>query len=452
MTLTEAARVEVGQRLRSAIFRESLALVDEGIATPLGVDTLIRTSIGRRWAVGGPFEIWEQIGWDLVQVIAGELFKEISNSSEPLEILRSKIEAGERGYASSTGFYKWTQLQIDEFASRAGLSGFGAFIEADPGSRKHIKIVPGRFQNIAVIGAGLMGHGIALEFAAHERNVVLHDISENLLDVALANARTGLMALASWDLISHDDVEPALARITTTTDLAQAVSDADLVIEAASESLDLKRKIFAEIDRSAPVHSVLASNSSTFVPSAYGSVISRPERVIGVHYFNPPHLLPGVEVVMGPETSDATADLVVAEYEALGKKPAVVRQEIQGFMGNRLQVALLREALAVVQEEIATADQVDEVFRNGSGRSLSTAGLFELTDRFGLASALTRAEEYFPKLSNQRKLPPLLLDKISSGDLGVKTGKGFYDWTPQSVEAWRSNMANLLLEMTTRDQ
>ncbi len=394
MPVSDENRGRVAQRLQIALLRESLALVEDGVATEASIDSVVRNAIGRRWAVGGPFEIWEQIGWDLVQIIAGELFKEISVATAPGRIPDSKPAE-----------------------HKAGL------VDAPVAKESEIK-------HVAVVGAGLMGHGIALEFAAHGKHVSLHDISENLLGEAMVRARTGLMALVSSGRISEDEIEPTLARISISTDLHESVKQADLVIEAASENLQLKQQIFSAIGESAPSHAILASNSSTFVPSAYGSATDRPDRVVGIHYYNPPHLLPGIEVVRGPETSQEVVEIVVSEYRSIGKTPAIVQREIQGFIGNRLQVALLREAMAIVEDRIATAPQVDEIVRNGFGKKLPEVGVFGLVGNGDGELSQDSADNIFRQLNNARELPRLLLDKIESGDLGVKTGIGFYDWTP----------------------
>ena len=401
MNVETSGRISL--RLQAAVYRESLALVKAGIADAGDVDRVITNSIGRRWSVGGPFEIWEQIGWDLVQVIAGELFADISVVTSASEFAIPKISPSQTVTSSS--------------------------------SRSTIK-----FQNVAVIGAGLLGHGIALELAAHGKQVFLNDVSDDLLSDALAKARVGFGALTSVGRISEDQIEQGLARISTSTDLGESVKSADLVIEAASENLELKKKIFVEIDASAPGHAVLASNSSTFVPSAYGSVTKRTSHVVGIHYFNPPHLLPGIEIITGPDTSSEVVNLVKEEFEAIGKKPAVIRTEIQGFISNRLQVALLREAMSTVENDEATASEIDEIVRSGFGPKFAEIGVFGSVSHSDMS-------DLFSELNNDRVLPSLFLDKINSGDLGVKTGKGFYEWTPESVEIWRANMANSLLHM-----
>ena len=402
----------ISLKLQAAIYRESLALVEAGITDAGDIDRVITNSIGRRWSVGGPFEIWEQIGWDLVQVIAGELFADIS-------VVTSASEISVPGISESPS--------VTSVGTSSG----------------------SKFQNVAVIGAGLLGHGIALELAVNGKNVFLNDVSDYLLRDAISRARVGLNALASVGYIYEHQIEQALSRISTSTDLGESVKNSDLVIEAASENIDLKKKIFAEVDASAPSHAVLASNSSTFVPSAYGSVTNRTSRVVGIHYFNPPHLLPGIEIITGPDTSSEVVNLVKDEFEAIGKKPAVVRTEIQGFISNRLQVALLREAMVTVENGEATSAEVDEIVRSGFGPKFAETGVFGSVSHSDMSGL-------FSELNNEPELPRLLLDKIESGDLGVKTGKGFYEWTPDTAEVWRKHMADSLLhfgmDMTSREQ
>jgi len=400
----------ISLRLQAAIYRESLALVSAGIADADDVDRVIKNSIGRRWAVGGPFEIWEQIGWDLVHVIAGELFSEISVAKS-----------------------------ADEFSMDS--------LNEDSPAESSDSVSESEFENVAVIGAGLLGHGIALEMASRGKQVYLNDISGDLLADAMTKVRVGLEALASVGRIDEREISESISRITTSTDLTASVAGADLVIEAATENLGLKKSIFAAIDDAAPSDAVLASNSSTFVPSAYGFGVSDRSRVVGIHYFNPPHLLPGVEIINGPETSDETVQRIKREYERIGKQPAVVRAEIQGFVSNRLQVALLRESMAVVQARWITPSEVDELVRDGFGAELAKRGIFEYVAEHEAASFESKLSGLFSDLNNSRKLPKLLLDKIESGELGVKVGKGFYEWTPESAEAWRANMANSLLHM-----
>ncbi len=299
-------------------------------------------------------------------------------------------------------------------------------------------------RRIAVIGAGLMGHGIALEFAANGYDVSLQDQSEAQLAKAEASIAEGLGRLVSAGRISESAAAAAPARITLTSSLPEAVRDADVVIEAVTENIDVKRPIFAELDANAPRHAILASNSSTFMPSLLAAATTRPEQVLVAHYFNPPHLLPLVELVRGSQTSDATIATMHALYTKIGKSPAIVQREVPGFVGNRLQMALYREALAIVEAGIATPDDVDTIIHTGFGRRLSVAGVFEIFDAAGLDVTLAVADQLFPDIATTNTAPPLLRDKVQQGELGIKSGRGFYDWPQDKALALRTRIGNAL--------
>lgn len=299
-------------------------------------------------------------------------------------------------------------------------------------------------RRIAVIGAGLMGHGIALEFAANGYDVRLQDQSAAQLAKADASIAEGLSRLVAAGRICEADSAAASSRITLTNSLPEAVADADVVIEAVTENIDVKRAIFAELDAYAPRHAILASNSSTFMPSLMAAVTSRPGQVLVAHYFNPPHLLPLVELVRSDETSDATIAAMHALYTKIGKSPAVVQKEAPGFVGNRLQMALYREALAIVEAGIASPEDVDTIIHTGFGRRLSVAGVFQIFDAAGLDVTLAVADQLFPDIATSSTAPSLLREKVAQGDLGIKSGRGFYDWPPDEAIALRSRIGDAL--------
>jgi 3-hydroxybutyryl-CoA dehydrogenase len=292
-------------------------------------------------------------------------------------------------------------------------------------------------QRIAVIGAGLMGHGIALELAAHGYDVMLQDRDQAALARARESMAEGLARLAEIGRITLDIAETAPSRIAMGTDARAAVADADLVIEAVSEDLDLKRSLFRDLDAWAPPRAILASNSSSFMPSLLAAATRRPDRVLVAHYFNPPHLLPLVELVRGEQTSDATMATMRSLYEGIGKRPAVVQREAPGFVGNRLQMALLREALAIVEAGIATPEDVDTIIKSSFGRRLAVAGVFEVFEAAGWDLTLAVADQIFPAIDRSTEPPQSLRDKVARGELGLKAGKGFYTWTPEEAAALR---------------
>jgi len=414
---------DTADRLYFALLRESLDLVDRGVATPADIDAVVKTTIGRRLSVGGPIEIWEQIGWDLVQTIAGELYGEISNASKPSANAAS---------------------QLADYSARENISH--AITSADTTEDGT------SFKKIAVVGAGLMGHGIALEFAAHGYQVALYDLKNEILDEAKSRIEVGLRALASAGRIDEAEVQTASRRITTDTVISRTVAGADLVIEAATENLELKLNIFDVLDRLTPPETLIVSNSSTFLPSAYGSTTKRPALIAGVHYYNPPHLLPGVELIRSSDTDDSVIDSLDGFYRSISKIPAHIQKEVQGFVGNRLQVAVLREALQIIGSGEESAQSLDSQVRDSLGKQLAEHGPFGIAVERGIDSVLRETGDVFPTLCNDRELPPVLMSKIESGELGVKVRKGFYEWTDESAEAWRKNMADSLLQLATADR
>lgn len=300
---------------------------------------------------------------------------------------------------------------------------------------------------VAVIGAGLLGHGIAQEFATSGFDVGLHDLSEEILAQAKANMARNLQTLAEAGLVDGGLAESAPDQVRTSTDLEEVVRDADFVIEAVSEDLPLKQRVFGELDRLCRGHTILASNTSTFMPSSFASATGRPDKVLVTHYFNPPYLVPLVEVVRHEGTSDETFDTAFGLFRRIGKRPVRVQKEALGFIGNRLQAALVRECFSLVEKGIASPEDIDAVVRYGLGRRLSVAGPLEIADVAGLDLILKATSYLLPHLARSTEPADVLQEKVAQGELGVKTGRGFYDWTPESAEELRQRIANALIEI-----
>jgi 3-hydroxyacyl-CoA dehydrogenase len=305
-----------------------------------------------------------------------------------------------------------------------------------------------RIERIAVVGAGLLGHGIAQEFALAGYQVTLHDRNDELLDKALENIRSNLALLQALGRLDPGSIEPALASVTTSTDLGAAVSRADLVVEAIYENLLAKHALFHTLSSLCDSEAIFASNTSSFMPSTLAEAVSRPDRLLVAHYFNPPYLIPLVEIVPGPQTSNQTITTMVGLLEKIGKHPVVLQQEAIGFVGNRLQFALFREALAIVEQGIASPEAVDHVVKYGFGRRLALAGPFEIFDLAGLDTILSVAAQIFPDLATSRsaagEMPELLRRKVEHGQLGVKSGQGFHEWTPEKVVELRTRLTRAL--------
>ncbi len=302
-------------------------------------------------------------------------------------------------------------------------------------------------KHIGVVGAGLMGHGIAQEFALAGYEVHLNDLTEEKLQQALEDIQANLQRLMGFGLVTQDQAEFTPARIHTSTELGEVAADTDLVVEAVFEDLELKQQLFQQLDTLCPERTILASNTSTLMPSLLASATERPDRVLVTHYYNPPYLVPLVEVVRGPETSDEVVETVDVLLTRVGKTPAIVQKEAPGFIGNRLQVALFREALSIVERGIATPRDVDIVVRNGPGRRWAAAGPFEIWGIAGWDLVCALWPYLSPDLESSTEVPSLLREKVERGELGSKTGKGFYEWTPESAEALRRRIARALIEI-----
>lgn len=308
-------------------------------------------------------------------------------------------------------------------------------------------------RTICVIGSGMMGHAIAQEFAGAGYDAVLLGRSEEKLAQAKLAIERNLRELVQWGILSENRVEPTLDRVRTTTALEQAAGNADLVVEAVVEDLEVKKRLFSDLDAICPERTIFASNTSTLLPSMLAAATNRPDRVLVAHYFNPPYLMPLVEIVRGDQTSDETLRAVHELMKAVGKSPIVCQKEAPGFIANRLQLVLWREAFNIVQRGIASPEDVDIAVKNSFGRRLGVAGPFEIYEHNDGYDLTLQCEQYMlPDMDTSQDSYPLLLEKVAKGELGAKTGKGFYDWTPEFTRTWREKMVKNLIGYLRRPQ
>jgi 3-hydroxybutyryl-CoA dehydrogenase len=287
-----------------------------------------------------------------------------------------------------------------------------------------------QIRRVAVIGAGIMGHGFAQIFAQKGYSVFLYDIDEKILRSALSRIGANLDTFIEHGMIRSKEKKPTLERITTTTNLEEAVGQADFVLEAVPEIMDLKKETFAKLDRLAPPHAILASNTSGLSITQIGSVTQRPEKTVIVHGVNPPHIIPVIEIVRGEKTSEETAELCYRLLLKIGKTPVRVLKEVPGFLFNRLQLALYREALYCLETGVAAIEDIDNVVKAGYGFRSANLGPLETSDFGGLDTFCRVAEHLFPHLSDAKSPPPVLEKLVQAGKLGVKTGEGFYSYPP----------------------
>jgi 3-hydroxybutyryl-CoA dehydrogenase len=299
----------------------------------------------------------------------------------------------------------------------------------------------------------MMGHAIAQEFAAAGYEVMLCGRSGDRLQEAMIKIERSLNELAKWEMISENDVAPSLSRLQTTTDVTAAGSTADLIVEAIVEELEIKNELFSKLDTIAPEATIFASNTSSILPSVLASATQRPDRFLVVHYFNPPYLMPLVEIVRGNETSDTTVEVIYNLMKSMSKSPIICQKEAPGFIVNRLQLVLWREAFNIVQKGIASPQEVDLAVKKSFGRRLGMVGPFELYEYIDGYDLTLQCEKYMlPDMDTSKESYPLLLAKVEKGELGAKTGKGFYEWTPEFTEAWRKKVLKGLVVYAKADK
>ncbi len=286
-------------------------------------------------------------------------------------------------------------------------------------------------KDVTVIGSGTMGNGIAHVFAQFGHQVTLVDISQAALDKGLATIRKNFERQVSKGSLTAEDMELALARITPTTQLAEGVSHADLVVEAATEQLNLKLDIFRQIDAAAPAHAILATNTSSISITRIAAVTQRPAKVIGMHFMNPVPVMKLVEVINGYATAKDVTETVVALSRNLAKVPVVVN-DYPGFVANRILMPMINEAIISLFEGVAGVEEIDTVMKLGMAHPM---GPLQLADFIGLDVCLAILNVLHDGFGNPKYAPcPLLVNMVTAGKLGAKTGEGFYVYTPGSKD------------------
>lgn len=286
-------------------------------------------------------------------------------------------------------------------------------------------------QQIAVIGAGTMGNGIAHVFAQHQYQVNLIDVSGPALEKALATIGQNLDRQLTKGTITEDVKTQTLQNIRTVTTLSEGVKDASLVVEAATENITLKLKIFAELDQHAPANAILATNTSSISITRIAAATKRPEKVIGMHFMNPVPVMKLVEIINGYATAKEVTDTVVALSEKLEKVPCVVN-DYPGFIANRILMPMINEAIYSLFEGVANVNEIDTVMKLGMAHPM---GPLQLADFIGLDVCLSILQVLHDGFGNPKYAPcPLLVNMVTAGYLGVKSGEGFYRYTKGSKD------------------
>ena len=289
-------------------------------------------------------------------------------------------------------------------------------------------------EKVAIIGAGTMGAGIGLCFALSGYKIALYDVKSEQLDKALARIKSSQKILTQEGVISESEAKAAITRIAVAANLKEALNGAQFVLEAVPEILDIKQKIFVEMEPLCTSETIMTSNTSGLSITNIASVCKHPERIGGMHWVNPPELVPLVEVIQSKFTADGTVHLIWDLANRLGKAPVLVRRDVPGFAMNRLQFAIFREALHLVETGVLSPKDVDRTIRHGLGFRYPWLGPLKTADLGGLDVFHSISKYLFKELSTMQE-PPETFDRlIAEGKLGIKTGQGFYEFEEESSD------------------
>lgn len=290
-------------------------------------------------------------------------------------------------------------------------------------------------RHVAVVGAGIMGHGIAQTLATGGYRVTLNDLNASVLAFAMERVQKNLDLFIENGFLTETDARAAIGRIDTEPDLARAVADVDIVVEAVKEDIQVKRDMFNRLDTLCAERTILASNSSSLLISEFASETKRQDRCVLVHWYNPPHIVPAVEIVRGARTSDETVDLMYALLKKVRKLPIRVNKEIPGYLLNRIQMAMVRECWYLWQAGVASAEDIDLAVKGSLGFRLASIGPLITNDLGGNDTIRAVADYLFPLISDAHAPPEKYLEMVEAGHYGMKTGKGFFEYTREEWDA-----------------
>ena len=306
---------------------------------------------------------------------------------------------------------------------------------------------------VGLVGAGMIGNTLALHFAKAGYQVSLYSRTQQTLDKAIDGIKSNLSALLQGQAGTEKEIERIVSRIKTTRNLDEAIAKASIIIESVAEDLKIKQELFKELDQMCPKNTILATNTSVISITEIASKAKNRNRIVGTHFWFPAHLIPLVEVVKGKDTSDETLEITYQFMKKAGKHPIKCLKDVPGFVANRLQHALSREAISIVEHGIADAATVDDAIKQSFGIRLAVLGPIEGADMVGLDLMLAIHNTVLKDLEASPNPSPLLKDKVKKGELGAKTGKGFYDnWTPESIKRTRERLIKYLIDCSRRQQ
>lgn len=304
-----------------------------------------------------------------------------------------------------------------------------------------------RHVNVLVIGSGIMGIGIAQACAQGGNKVVVNDLNDDILAKAKENIERQIEMMLKNDLYDKAKADATRANISYNAKLEDCAGDMDVVFEVIPEKLELKNDLFDRLEKLCPAKTIFATNTSGISINILAEGVKRKDKLVGTHFFNPALLIPLVEIICGEKTSDETVTTIMDMLSKSGKKPVKVAKDIPGFIGNRLQHALAREAMSLVQKGVATPEGIDEVVKSSIALRMLFTGPMEQRDFNGLDTHLSIASYLYKDLEDSHEPLQILKDKVAEGKWGLKTGEGFYDWKDKSVDNVKANTNQELIDV-----
>ncbi len=302
-------------------------------------------------------------------------------------------------------------------------------------------------KNVVICGSGMMGNGLCQVFASDESLTVTLCTRSVANSNAYEGIRTNLKPFVEKGIYTQEYADKLVSRVKLTDNRAEAAKDADFIIECVPEVMAIKQDLFAELENYASPDCIFATNTSVMSPTEIALKTKKKDRVICAHFWNPPYLIPLVEVVKAAETSDEVMNSTMELLKRVGKHPIWVNKDVPGFVANRLQHALWREAISIVERGIADAQTVDEALKFGPGLRLPHLAPIENADMVGLDLTLNIHNYILPHLEDSHEASPLLKEKVAKGDLGFKSGKGFQEWTPEKAAASKRSLSEYLIKV-----